>query len=190
MTRQNFYLSELSGSLAIQIISMLIEGDEVSLISFWDYLSNIWITFKENRPKVIIELLKLLEQTMDFAPKNESGAYFIKFSKFFDEISRWVWQFIRSEHENIQKAAFITLGTFKANYFHEENVPNDIQSTVSKSFIFNEQSEENKLNNSMFLSLIHFNTSEYLFKKIIQKEIQGLPRNTAHNALKRLRSKI
>ena len=90
MTRQNFYLSELSGSLAIQIISMLIEGDEVSLISFWDYLSNIWITFKENRPKVIIELLKLLEQTMDFAPKNESGAYFIKFSKFFDEISRWV----------------------------------------------------------------------------------------------------
>ena len=52
---------------------------------------------------------------------------------------------------------------------------------------YNEQLEREEINQAMFVSLQSLDGVEYFWKKIIEHEIVTLPRNTAHNAIKKFR---
>ena len=52
---------------------------------------------------------------------------------------------------------------------------------------FNEKLEREEINQSMFLSLQNLDGVEIFWRKIIECEIISLPRNTAHNAIKKFR---
>ena len=52
---------------------------------------------------------------------------------------------------------------------------------------YNEQLEREEINQAMFVSLQSLDGVEYFWKKIIEYEIVALPRNTAHNAIKKFR---
>ena len=96
-------------------------------------------------------------------------------------------RFIPYEDTLIQIKAFKTLSTFKLEYFSKDNVPISIQNTVESPVRYNEQLEREEINQAMFVSLQSLDGVEYFWKKIIEYEIVALPRNTAHNAIKKFR---
>ena len=96
-------------------------------------------------------------------------------------------RFIPHDEKSIQVQAFKSLSTFKLEYFSKENVPVSIQNMVENPVRFNEKLEREEINQSMFLSLQNLDGVEIFWRKIIECEIISLPRNTAHNAIKKFR---
>ena len=187
------YETECAAALSIDVITVLLDHDEIDLLSFWSHMTTSWSHSSDPRPKVIVAVLDCLSRSMEYEPTvsqmdGGSGMYTARYLKYIDEVFHWIWRLIPNDSPTVQAAAFRTLSSFKLKYFTKDNVPTELQQTVTHSTIYNDQTDEHLINQSMFLSLINLAGSEPFLQSIICHEIESLPRNTAHNAIKKQRN--
>lgn len=124
---------------------------------------------------------------MDFEPENKEGAYFTEFEQTVESLIQWLWLQIDNDDESVSKAAFQTLGSIKIEYFSPDVIPTNILETVNNPVVFDKKSNIEELNHNVFNVLLEHEGGELFISEVLRNEISTLPRNTAHNALRRQR---
>ena len=126
---------------------------------------------------------------MEARPNNSKSIYTYFKSVTKLTFSRWFWRLIKNEKSDsaVVSNAFLALSRFKMKYHTKTNVPADIQSSVPNPVIYNETTEMDMINQSMFVATIGSKGAANFLRSVISSEIEVLPRNTTHNAMKRHR---